>query len=324
MISIEVLPRLGPTVADYPPGSAFGPREARSYQFVWLLRGSATWVWDDVLLPLVPGKLLLIRPGMRDSFRWDPRTMTRHAYVHFTLDGHGRPDWPLVRDLTGRHDPMGALCRYLLWLGSECPPGWRAQAGETLRLLVLTFLAGPSPVELTPAALPEPVVEMMHAVREHWADGVARPIPMRQLAAAAQVSASTLCRMFRRRFGIGPVAAIELLRLTRAEPLLWQSNLSMQAIAVQCGFADAYHFSRRFRAIYRMAPTTFRVTAPENAPPSPVESGGLAALQSLLPSTHGHLADAGAPSTSRHQSSSRANRRRVFADTNDGACAQRP
>ncbi|MGN9840144.1 helix-turn-helix domain-containing protein [Nonomuraea sp. H19] len=286
MISVDLVARLGPSVADYPPGSTFGPRNARSYQFVWLLRGSATWLWDDVVLPLVPGKLLLIRPGMHDSFRWDPRIPTRHAYVHFTLTAPAQANWPLVRDLTGRHDPMGALCHYLLWLGAERPPGWQVQACETLRLLVLTFLTGPAPTARTPAALPEAVVAAMRAVREHWSGGVARPIPLRQLASAAQVSPSTLCRTFRRRFGIGPVAAIELLRLTRAEPLLWQSNLSMQAIAAQCGFADAYHFSRRFRAIYGMAPTTFRLTAPETAPPSPVESGGLAALQSLLPGPH--------------------------------------
>ncbi|WP_188187261.1 AraC family transcriptional regulator [Nonomuraea sp. SYSU D8015] len=287
MISIDLVPRLGPTVADYPPGSTFGPRDARTYEFVWLLRGSATWQWDDVLLPLAPGKLLLVRPGMRDSFHWDPHTPTRHAYVHFTLTGHTPADWPLVRDLTGRPDPMGGLCQYLLWLSTECPPGWQTLARETLRLLVVIFVAGAAPADRAPEALPEPVVAMMRAVREHWSDGVARPIPMRRLAAAAQVSPSTLCRTFRRRFGIGPVAAVELLRLTRAEPLLWQSNLSMHAIAVQCGFTDAYHFSRRFRAIYGMAPTAFRGTAPESAPPSPVESGRLAALQSLLPGTHG-------------------------------------
>ncbi|MCF6470151.1 helix-turn-helix domain-containing protein [Nonomuraea sp. MG754425] len=281
-ISVDLVARLGPSVADYPPGSAFGPRVARSYQFVWLLEGSATWLWDDLALPLAPGELLLIRPGMRDTFRWDPRTPTRHAYVHFTLTGQAPAGWPLTRGLTGRHDPMGALCQYLLWLGAECPPGWRAQAGETLRLLVLTFLAHPPPAHRAPATLPAPLAAMMGAVRAYWSDGVARPIPMRELASAARVSPSTLYRTFRRTFGVGPVAAIELLRLTRAEPLLWQSNLSMQAVAVQCGFTDAYHFSRRFRAIYGMAPTTFRTTPPEAAPPSPAESHGLTLLRPLL------------------------------------------
>lgn len=279
---VNLVPRLGPTVADYPPGSTFGPREARSHEFVWLLRGSATWQCEDLRLPMRPGTLLLIRPGMRDSFRWDPRTPTRHAYVHFRLSDLEREEWPLTRDLSGRSDPMGALCRYLLHLGTTCPPDWAEHARETLRLLVLTFLRDPPPAE-PPAALPEPVVAMMGHVRDRWSAGPAVPLPLSRLATAARVSPSTLCRTFTRHFGVGPVAALELLRLARAEPLLWQSNLSMHAIATQCGFADGYHFSRRFRAVYGMAPTTFRATDPEAASPSPVERGGLAALQSLLP-----------------------------------------
>lgn len=279
---VNLVPRLGPTVADYPPGSTFGPRDARSHEFVWLLRGSATWRCDDLRLPIRPGTLLLIRPGMRDSFRWDPRTPTRHAYVHFRLSDVDPVEWPLTRDLSGRSDPMGALCRYLLHLGTTCPPGWAEHARETLRLLLLTFLRDP-PLAEPPAALPEPVVAMMVHVRDRWSAGPAVPLPLPRLAAAARVSSSTLCRTFTRHFGVGPVAALELLRLARAEPLLWQSNLSMHAIATQCGFADGYHFSRRFRAVYGMAPTTFRATDPEAVSPSPVEHGGLAALQSLLP-----------------------------------------
>lgn len=279
---VNLVPRLGPTVADYPPGSTFGPREARSHEFVWLLRGSATWRCEDLRLPIRPGTLLLIRPGMRDSFRWDPRTPTRHAYVHFRLSDLEREEWPLTRDLSGRSDPMGALCRYLLHLGTTCPPDWAEHARETLRLLLLTFLRDPPPAE-PPAALPEPVVAMMGHVRDSWSAGPAVPLPLSRLAAAARVSPSTLCRTFGRQFGVGPVAALELLRLARAEPLLWQSNLSMHAIATQCGFADGYHFSRRFRAVYGMAPTTFRATDPEAVSPSPVGRGGLAALQSLLP-----------------------------------------
>ncbi|WP_147375342.1 helix-turn-helix transcriptional regulator [Jiangella rhizosphaerae] len=280
------MPRLGPAVADYPPGSTFGPRDARTYEFVWLLSGSATWHWDDMRVPLAPGTLLLVRPGMRDSFRWDPRRPTRHAYVHFTLSGPAVDGamWPVVRDLGGRPDPMGALCQYLLWLGATCPPGWRRQAAETLRLLVLTFLA-PPPAASDDASggLPEPIVAAMSAVRSAWSDGVARPVGLEQLAAAAGVSVSTLCRAFQRRFGLGPVAALERLRLARAEPLLWMSNLSLQAIAVQCGFADAYHFSRRFRAVYGVAPSVFRTTPPQAAPPSPLDAAGLAALEPLTP-----------------------------------------
>ncbi|MEV8367550.1 helix-turn-helix transcriptional regulator [Streptomyces niveus] len=283
--------RLGPAIADYPPGSVFGPRDAGTYEFVWLLHGSARWVCGELTVPLTAGALLLVRPGMRDTFHWDTNRPTRHAYTHFRLPpavrGTRAPDdsrWPVVRDLTGRGDPMAALCQYLLTLGAARPPGWERHAEETLRLLLLTFAYGPGP-GTGAYALPEPLVAMMAAVREHWADGVARPLALERLARAAGVSESTLCRICRRELGVSPVEGLERLRLARAEPLLWLSNLSLRAIAVQCGFADAYHFSRRFRAVHGMSPSAFRALPPESAPPSPIANGALSALQALVPSS---------------------------------------
>ncbi|MFC8823865.1 helix-turn-helix transcriptional regulator [Streptomyces sp. NPDC057137] len=287
-----LLPRLGPAVADYPPGAVFGPRDARSYEFVWLLHGSARWVCGNLTVPLTPSALLLVRPGMRDTFHWDTRRPTRHAYTHFRL--HPAPpgavapddtDWPVVRDLTGRGDPMAALCQYLLTLGAARRPGWERHAEETLRLLLLTFAYGPGP-GTGAHTLPEPLVAMMGAVRAHWSDGVARPLALARLARAAGVSESTLCRICRRQLGVSPVEGLERLRLARAEPLLWLSNLSLRAVAVQCGFADAYHFSRRFRAVCGMSPSAFRTVPPESAPPSPIANDALAALQALVPPSH--------------------------------------
>ncbi|WP_052847282.1 helix-turn-helix transcriptional regulator [Streptomyces avicenniae] len=287
--AVELLPRLGPTVADYPPGSSFGPRHARSYEFVWVLHGRATWTAGGGTVPLVPGTLLLVRPGMRDVFHWDPARTTRHAYVHFRpvagpVDDAG---WPTTRPMGGRPDPLGALCEYLVWLGGACPPGWREHARETLRLLLATFVAGPGPAAGPPAALPEPVVAMARAVREGWSDGITRPIPLSDLADAAGVSVSTLCRVFREHIGLGPAAALERIRLARAEPLLWRSNLPLRAIAVRSGFGDAYHFSRRFRATYGMAPRDFRALPPEAAPRGPTAPEGLALLDALIPGASG-------------------------------------
>ncbi|MEV0777089.1 helix-turn-helix transcriptional regulator [Streptomyces sp. NPDC050433] len=283
-------------MADYPPGSVFGPRDAGTYEFVWLLHGSARWVCGDLTVPLTLSALLLVRPGMRDTFHWDTHRPTRHAYTHFRLRSGARggaeaPDdtgWPVVRDLTGRGDPMAALCQYLLTLGATRPPTWERHAEETLRLLLLIFASGPG--DGTGAhTLPEPLVAMMAAVRAHWSDGVARPLALGRLARAAGISESTLCRICRRQLGVSPVEGIERLRLARAEPLLWLSNLSLRAIAVQCGFADAYHFSRRFRAVYGMSPSAFRTVPQESAPPSPLAGGALSALQALAPPSHGGL-----------------------------------
>ncbi|WP_165367695.1 helix-turn-helix domain-containing protein [Phytoactinopolyspora endophytica] len=284
--TIELVPRLGPTVADYPPGSTFGPRDARSFEFVWILHGRATWSCDETTNTLVPGQLLLVRPGMRDFFRWDPHRSTRHAYVHFTLPDGASPlpprrEWPLTRQLDEGGGPMGSLCQYLLWLGEAQPHGWRERACDVLSLLLRTFVAGPLPGQEGPP-LPAPLEAMAAHVAGHWSDGVARPVPLNELATAASISTSSLCRIFRDRFGVGPVAALELVRLARAEPLLWMSNLTLESIAKQCGFTDAYHFSRRFRTVYGVPPSVFRSEAPSASRPSPLADAGLRPLERRL------------------------------------------
>lgn len=271
----RLVDRLGPAVGDYPPGAVFGPRTAANFEFVWIIHGRARWTCGEMTQDLRPGTLLLVRPGMRDHFAWDPGGFTRHGYVHFALCAEpGQERWPLVRDLGGREDPMAALCRYLLWLGTERPDGWRHRAAGVLRLLLPVFTKGPLPAPGEPRdTVPTPLAAMAAYVRERWSGGTAEPLTLAELASAAGVSESTLCRLFRRHFGTGPVAAVELLRLARAEPLLWLSNLSLRAVAQQCGFADAYHLSRRFKAVYGVTPSAFRAAGPERAPSSPAAPG---------------------------------------------------
>jgi AraC-like DNA-binding protein len=253
-------------VVDYPPGATFGPRTTHDYELVWLLHGSATWTWAGRVERLAPGSILLVRPGMTDEFRWDERHPTRHAYVHFDFDpAPVEPDsWPLVRH-PARDDLLAGLCRYVLRMRATEPPHWRRRFDDAFRLLLATFVAGPLS-EGEDAPVPAPIRAVVEFLRDRWAGGRTTAASTETLAAAAAVSPSQLARLFRERFGIGPAAAVEALRLGRAEDLLLRSNLTVGAIAVQCGFADAYHFSRRFRAAYGLPPSRFRVSGPVQPP----------------------------------------------------------
>lgn len=263
----------------YPPGATFGPRTLADFELVWLLRGSARWTCGGLTRELLPGSLLLLRPGMRDAFAWDPATTTEHAYVHFTMD-EPAAGWPLLRELSA-DDPTAALFRYLLWLVSAAPAQWEVRANEVLGLLLAVHGTGPLPQGDDFSPLPPAIEAVAAALREAWQAGPTRPWTLPELAAAASVSTVHLSRLFRRRFGMGPVAAVELLRLTRAEALLARSNLPVAAVGAQCGFTDPYHFSRRFRAVYGISPRQFR-TAGEQAGPSPIVGAGLAPLHRLV------------------------------------------
>jgi AraC family transcriptional regulator len=77
-------------------------------------------------------------------------------------------------------------------------------------------------------------------------------LPAAELAAAAGVSSGHLFRVFRAEFGCGPARALEVVRLARSAATLQRSKASLAAVAAQHGFANAYHFSRRFSQADRM------------------------------------------------------------------------
>jgi AraC family transcriptional regulator len=89
-----------------------------------------------------------------------------------------------------------------------------------------------------------------------------------------------LSRLFRQHLGIGPVAALELLCLARAATLLTRSNLRVAAVAHDCGFANPYHFSRRFRGVYGQPPGRSRRATTRPVPSEPLAQAGLLASAS--------------------------------------------
>lgn len=248
-----------PSVTHYPPGAGYGPREPDSFEFVWMLDGQAEWDSGRLRHVLVPGALLLVRPGMRDRFRCDPRRATRLGYVRFAFGGDvgDTTDWPVLR-FTGPEDPLRGLTRYLLWLGNRQPEHWSTRTRDVLALALTLFVAGPLPGAATGTGLPTAIDPILDHVRAAWSSGTLRPLSRAELARAGAMSPGHLSRIFRQHCGVGVVAAFELLRLMRAEMLLRRSDLSVRAIAQVCGFADPYHFSHRFKTTYGVSPRNFR------------------------------------------------------------------
>lgn len=76
----------------------------------------------------------------------------------------------------------------------------------------------------------------------------------------AGMSASQLRRLFRQHLNSTPRAYLRRQRLAAAQRLMLETDLSLQEIAVSCGFCDGYHFSRDFRRIIGRSPRQWRRT----------------------------------------------------------------
>jgi AraC-like DNA-binding protein len=246
------VPAARATVAEFPPGTRLPWRRIDDHELVWLLQGRAVVRFESHSWELGADEVVLLAPGVLHEFAWDPERTTRHGYVHFT--GPLSLDRPVL-SRAGRQEPVAALLRYLLWLASATEADAAARE-RTIALLVQLVTAGPLPADARRRHVA--VEAALRHVAGHWRQMPLRPIPLRELAAAARASESLLHRLFRAEFGHPPAAALERVRLLRARALLADTALPVATVALSCGFSDAAHLAHRCRAVLGVSPKQLR------------------------------------------------------------------
>lgn len=85
-----------------------------------------------------------------------------------------------------------------------------------------------------------------------------RPLSIAAVAKGVGSSTRQLQRLFAAEMGISPGEAYMTLRINRAATLITTSQMPLQTIAFEVGFANAGHFSRVFRTIRGCSPSGWR------------------------------------------------------------------
>lgn len=248
------------------PGTTLGPRRLPDYELVLILEGNVTYQIQRRRYAAPPGSVILARPGVRETYRWDPNGPSRHAYFHFAIsqmpDGWLDPlSWPVVR--TQPPPVVPALVQHVLhriyrhtdWPAR--PPG-REDCAVVETLLELFFEehgAEPSVVE---RERPAPVNRALRFLRHLIDEDPRRPVRLGELADIAGVNEKHLCRLFHKSLGHAPIQTHRLLCLQLSLALLTRSNLTVKQIAHRCGFSDPGHFSRCFSQVFGRPPRTVR------------------------------------------------------------------
>ena len=99
-----------------------------------------------------------------------------------------------------------------------------------------------------------------------WVEAhLAESFTLADLAAQAALSEFHFARMFRVSMGVTPHAWVAQRRLARACELLSErrpaaAHLPLEQVAAACGYANASHLSRRFRAALGLTPAQYRQT----------------------------------------------------------------
>lgn len=253
-----------PAAYRLPAQTTFGPRTLDSFEFVWVLAGSAEVKLDDHIHVLAPGQLQLSRPGMVDFYTWRGRRCA-HAFAHFTVDDFGRlpsPDsWPLTRDIPANGSLTGLLADLVRLHGNH----QREEANVVTAMLLDRFVLGSADESSNLFATDPFVAGVIQVLRRSWDEGDTPQVSVTALASSLALSRSHTTRLAIKTFGLPPREMIETLRMSRAATLLRRTNSPIKAVATSCGFTDQFHFAKRFRHIYRTSPSRYR--AGEGGPP---------------------------------------------------------
>jgi AraC family transcriptional regulator len=198
--------------------------------------------------------------------RWLVRGRLRFLHLYFKPELLSRRgaleldrDARLVRLDDQRHAPGGVLQRLcgrlaaLPWEGPDARLQANELAHETLSSL-LREQGVAADVRLRGGLPPE----TRRRVRDYIEANMHEAITLGMLADVACLSEYHFLRMFRASFGLPPHAWIAARRIDRARGLLRCTDLPLQRIADDCGYANLSHFSHSFRAALGCAPSYYR------------------------------------------------------------------
>lgn len=94
-------------------------------------------------------------------------------------------------------------------------------------------------------------IELMHA-------HLNRELQLEEIAAAAYLSPFHFARLFKKLTGASPHSYLGNLRVTRAQALLAETDLSISEVSARVGYASPSHFTKAFRRSTGLTPREFR------------------------------------------------------------------
>ena len=199
-------------------------------------------VWE-----MTADRVFLIPPFTRFSTR--SARIFRHCYIHFETT----PPFDRVRRgiLTFSSEMIRNFFRKLEEENTQ------ESAPALLHGLLCHYLC-----EIPDEQFLEPGTSILAPVIRRAAElmnkHLQEPLPNRELCRKSGLNLNDFYRQFRKEMGMTPKRYLLSLRMEQAREKLLHSDLPLEEIAEQTGYADRFHFSKAFRNFYGEPPASYR------------------------------------------------------------------
>lgn len=246
------------------------------YEFVYIERGFALHLYNNVTTILSPGDLFALRPGDVHGYTSANHT---HLYnclffsealeavweevmklpgVHQVFDSNMPSIWKRIHlDLPGRNQAIEYLAR-MKWERINKGLGWELN----LKSLLINFLV------LFSRAYNDCYGPLNEGEGKHFKyvfnalafieSSYDSDISVNDMAAASGLSVDYFSRQFKQYTGMSPVEYIKSFRMAKAMEMLKDQEKPVSDIAMDVGFSDPCYFTRQFRQTLGMSPSEYR------------------------------------------------------------------
>lgn len=211
------------------------------------------------VVSICTGAFVLAEAGLLDgrpaTTHWRQADAFRARFPHIALD----PEVLFVDDgdvLTSAGAASGIdLCLHIVRADHGS-----AAANQVARLAVVPPWRDGGQAQYIDLPVPDPAVASTAATRQWAVAHLELPITMGDLADRAGMSKRTFARRFVEEVGLSPGRWLVQQRVARARHLLEASDLSVERIAGQVGFATGASLRQHFQAAVGVAPLAYRRT----------------------------------------------------------------
>jgi AraC-like DNA-binding protein len=245
----------------YKAGGSCGPRRQGDYQLVIIHRGECDLRLDQRRVHLSAGQAILLSPGHREFFAFSRTGETRHSWcsVHpRAVPRHLRRVFRRAGQPARFGERMTTLFEWAQAHGGPEDEELREGFFTGLALALLSDFALAARAETPAGGVAAPALIKLGAfIRREFA----RPLALGDLAREAGVSPQYLLKLCRARKLPRPMQQLYARRLEAAADFLARTGVPVGEVAERCGFANAFHFSRRFRQAYGRSPLAWRKRA---------------------------------------------------------------
>jgi AraC-like DNA-binding protein len=224
-----------------------------NWDITYVLSGNARYIINGKRYNLAPGDLICVPPGsMREGFTYPDRLINHYAVNFYLQDLEGGPaELPFsLQTRIGRDRDLVRMFSELNFAWREKQPGYTIQIHGLLMLILYRLFE----LCIYQAGFSSDDYRIKRAVR-HINDHYSDKITVKKMALLTGLQGNYFNALFKQKIGLSMHQYLIRTRIKKAHQLLLDREYKVAEIAELCGYSDAYHFSKQFKAVMGITPS---------------------------------------------------------------------